>query len=136
MSGCTGLVEAPERRVDAGHRTADPVPSDQSTRPIFESISRQFGWQASVGHEIPSGCSLQAERFCSSRIYSRIERPPSLSTTAQRSHQKNRLCRLFSKGGISCLFNGQHCYRNFAGRRFTKVAPFVWKLRNLNTQGQ
>lgn len=40
MSGCTGLVEAPERRVDAGHRTADPVPSDQSTRRDLRSMTR------------------------------------------------------------------------------------------------
>ena len=58
-----------------------------------------------MGHEKPSGCSLQAERICPSRIIKRVERQPSLSTTAQRSHQRNRLCRLFPKGGIfsACL---------------------------------
>ena len=40
MSGCTGPVEAPEWRVDAGHRTADPVPSDQSTRRDLRSMTR------------------------------------------------------------------------------------------------
>jgi len=40
MSGCTGPVEAPEWRVDAGHSTAPVVPSDQSTRRDLRSMTR------------------------------------------------------------------------------------------------
>lgn len=40
MSGCTGLVEAPERRVDAGHQTATSLPAEQSTCRDLRSMTR------------------------------------------------------------------------------------------------
>ncbi len=40
MSGCTGPVEAPEWRVDAGHETATSLPVDQSIRRDLRSMTR------------------------------------------------------------------------------------------------